>query len=322
MADDDPTGVTGEDPTGVTGDDKTGMSGDDPTGMVGVRLMLGSRPRPVGWAARRQRIEEVGTTWPVADDIRLEAVDAGGVPAEWSTAPGAAASDVLLFLHGGGYCSGSIVSHRSLATEAGRAAGARTLALQYRLAPEHPFPAALDDALAAWEWLLASGYAPDRIVVGGDSAGGGLALALRQVLRDRGAASPACLWLVSPWTDLTLSGSSMTEKDAADPLLHRPYLDELAAAYLAGGVGRREPLVSPLFADLRGLPPTLVQVGTDEVLLDDAVRLVRAAGAAGAAATLQTWPGMIHAFPLWNGGLPAGREALAEMGRFVRRHLD
>ncbi|MFS0732595.1 alpha/beta hydrolase fold domain-containing protein [Microbacterium sp. 1P10UB] len=259
MVDDDPTDTGGARLTGTAGHPPTGTAGDDPTGMAGVRLMLGSRPRPVGWAARRQRIEEVGTTWPVADDIRLESVDAAGVSAEWSTAPGAAASDVLLFLHGGGYCSGSIVSHRSLATEAGRAAGVRTLALQYRLAPEHPFPAALDDALAAWDWLLASGCAPDRIVVGGDSAGGGLALALWQVLRGRGVATPAGLWLVSPWTDLTLSGASMTEKDAADPLLHRPYLDELAAAYLAGGVGRREPLVSPLFADLTGLPPTLVR---------------------------------------------------------------
>lgn len=293
----------------------------DPDGILAVRGMLGSRPRPVGWEARRARIEEVGATWPAAADVVLEPVDAGGVAAEWSTAPWADASAVLLFLHGGGYCSGSIVSHRTLATEAGRAAGMRALALQYRLAPEHPFPAALDDALAAWEWLRSGGTPAERIVIAGDSAGGGLALALWQVLRGRGEAGPACLWLISPWTDLTLSGGSLRSRDAVDPLLHRPYLDELATAYLAGGVGRAEPLVSPLFADLTGLPPVLVHVGTDEVLLDDAVRLVGAAGAAGGAATLRIWPRMIHAFPLWSGGLPAGREALQDMGRFVRRHV-
>jgi acetyl esterase/lipase len=208
-----------------------------------------------------------------------------------------------------------------MAAEAGRAAGVQTLALEYRLAPEHPFPAALTDALAAWDWLTSTGIAPNRIVVGGDSAGGGLTLSVWQELRRTGREGPACLWLVSPWTDLTMSGASVDENDAIDPLLHRPYLEELAAAYVPAIVARNDPRVSPLFADLTGLPPTLVQVGADETLLDDSVRLVRAAARAETDVRLHVLPHMIHAFPLWNAVLPAARAALAEFGGFARQHL-
>lgn len=297
------------------------MNTSDDSGIEQVRELLGSKPRPVGWAERRARIVEVGSAWPVTADIAFEPTKAGGVPAEWSRAPGADTARALLFLHGGGYCSGSIASHRTMAAEAGRAAGIRTLALEYRLAPEHPFPAALEDALAAWDWLTATGIAPNRIVVGGDSAGGGLSLALWQELRRAGRQGPACLWLVSPWTDLTLSGASVDDNDAIDPLLHRPYLDELAAAYVPPGVARDDARVSPLFADLTGLPPTLVQVGADETLLDDSLRLVRAAARAEADVRLHVLPHMIHAFPLWNAVLPAARTALAEFGDFARQHL-
>lgn len=297
------------------------MTTRDDSGIEQVRALLGSKPRPVGWAERRARILEVGSAWPVAGDIAFEPADAGGVAAEWSRAPGADTTRVLLFLHGGGYCSGSIASHRTMTAEAGRAAGIRTLALEYRLAPEHPFPAAPTDALAAWDWLIATGIAPNQIVVGGDSAGGGLSLALWQELRRTGREGPACLWLVSPWTDLTMSGASVDDNDAIDPLLHRSYLEELAAAYVPPGVARADPRVSPLFADLTGLPPTLVQVGADETLLDDSVRLVRAAARAEADVRLHVLPHMIHAFPLWNAVLPAARAALAEFGDFARQHL-
>ncbi|MET0862122.1 MAG: alpha/beta hydrolase [Microbacterium sp.] len=299
--------------------------GDVPPGADGgigaVREMLGSKPRPVGWAQRRARIDEVGSAWPIATDIRLTSVDVDGLTGEWSLAPDADDGSALLFFHGGGYASGSILSHRSMVTEAGRAAGIRTLAVEYRRSPEHPFPTAVDDAVRAWEWLRASGLDADRIVLGGDSAGGGLVLAVWQRLRDAGEPGPAALWLVSPWTDLTLSGESLDLKDAVDPLLHRAYLAELAAAYVPDASGRADPLVSPLFADLAGLPPTLIQVGTDETLLDDAVRLARAAGLAGAAVTLQTYPLMIHAFPLWNAVLSEGRRALSEFGAFARSRL-
>ncbi len=217
-----------------------------------LRALLGSKPRPVGWAERRRRLDEVGAVWPVAEDMKLEAVDLGGVPGEWSIVPGSDVSRVLVFFHGGGYCSGSILSHRRMVTEAGRAAGTRTLAVGYRLAPEHPFPAALDDALTAWHALRGRGIAAAHMAIGGDSAGAGLTVALINRLRDAGGGLPACAWLVSPWTDLTMSGATLASKDAVDPLIHKGYLGELADAYLPPGMDRKDPRVSPLHADLKG----------------------------------------------------------------------
>ena len=287
-----------------------------------IRELLGSKPRPVGWQERRQRLDEVGSVWPVASDVTLQAVDLDGVPSEWSIVPGSDPACVLLFFHGGGYCSGSIVSHRRMVTEAGRAGAVRTLAVGVRLAPEHPFPAAYDDALTAWRWLRKQGIAAGHIVVGGDSAGGGLSIALAMRLRDTGEALPACLWLSSPWTDLTMSGATMITKDAVDPLIHKGYLEELASAYLPAGSDRKDPRVSPLFANLRRLPPMLIQVGSAETLLDDSTRFAAAAGAADVPVTLEIWPHMIHAWSLWNAKLAAGREALARAGAFMRRHVS
>ncbi|MGE0034604.1 MAG: alpha/beta hydrolase [Xanthobacteraceae bacterium] len=286
-----------------------------------VRALLSAKARPVGWAERRARIDEVGSVWPVADDVQLEAVDLDGVPGEWSIVPGSDASRVLMFFHGGGYCSGSVVSHRRMVTEAGRAAGMRTLAVAYRLAPEHPFPAAIEDALTAWRCLGKLGIAPEHTAVGGDSAGGGLTLALTMALRDAKQALPGCLWLASPWTDLTMSGDTLASKDAVDPLIHKPYLEELRDAYLPPGIDRRHPRVSPLFADLHGLPPTLIQVGSCETLLADSTRLATAAGAADVPVTLEIWPHMIHAWPMWNARLEPGRRALVNAGAFIRQHL-
>ena len=285
-----------------------------------VRALLTSKPRPVGWPERRKRLDEIGSVWPVADDVKLASVDVSGLPGEWSIAPGSDASRVLLFFHGGGYCSGSIVSHRRMVTEAGRAAGTRTLAIAYRLAPEHPFPAAYDDALTAWRFLQNQGIAASHIAIGGDSAGAGLAVALITQLRDAHVELPACAWLVSPWTDLTLSGSTLTTKDAVDPIIHKAYLNELVDAYLPAGMERNDPRVSPLFADLKEFPPMLIQVGSAETLLDDATRFARIAGAADVAVTLEIWPHMIHAWPLWNAQLEPGRRALASVGAFVRSH--
>jgi epsilon-lactone hydrolase len=286
-----------------------------------VRALLTSKPRPVGWAERRQRLNEVGSIWPVAGDIELDTVDLDGVPGEWSMAPGSDASRVLMFFHGGGYCSGSILSHRRLVTEAGRAAGVRTLSVGYRLAPEHPFPASVEDALSTWRFVRMQGIAAEHIVVGGDSAGGGRTLALIQHLRDAGEEFPACAWLVSPWTDLTMSGSTLTSKDGVDPIIHKGYLGELADAYLPPTMDRKDPRVSPIYADLHGLPPMLIQVGSAETLLDDAVRLAAVAGAADVPVRLEVWPHMIHAWPLWNAHLEAGRRALADAGAFMREHL-
>jgi epsilon-lactone hydrolase len=286
-----------------------------------IRALLGAKPRPVGWAERRARIEEVGSVWPVAADVTLTPVDAGGVPAEWSIVPGSDPSRVLLFFHGGGYCSGSLVSHRRMVTEAGRAAKIRTLAVAYRLAPEYPFPAALDDALSACHFLRKQGLAAAHIAVGGDSAGGGLTVALINRLRDLREEPPACAWLCSPWTDLTMSGATLTTKDAVDPLIHKAYLEELAVAYLPAGMDRKDPRVSPLYSDLKGFPPTLIQVGSAETLLADATRFAAAAGAADVAVTLEIWPHMTHAWHMWNAHLDAGRRALAGAGAFIHRHL-
>jgi monoterpene epsilon-lactone hydrolase len=283
-----------------------------------IRALLSSKPRPVGWAERRARLDEVGSTWPVADDVTCEAVDCDGTPGEWSLAPGSERSRVLLYFHGGGYCSGSIISHRRLVTEAGRTARMRTLAIDYRRAPEHPFPAAHEDAMAAWRFLRRQGIAASDIAVGGDSAGGNLTLGLIQRLRAAGEPLPGCAWLLSPWTDLTMSGATLASKDTVDPLIHEAYLEELAEAYAPRGIDRKDPLISPLFADLVGFPPVLIQVGSAETLLDDATRLATAAGAADVRVTLEIWPQMIHAWPVWNAGLEDGRRALASAAQFIR----
>ena len=201
-----------------------------------------------------------------------------------------------------------------------REAGARTLALGYRLAPEHPFPAALEDALAGYRYLLAQGIAPVSIAMAGESAGGGLAVAALVSLREAGEPLPGCVWCSSPWVDLEQSGPSMSEKAAVDPLIQKGYLDELAAAYL-NGADPRTPSASPLHADLSGLPPMLIQAGSAETLLDDALRLARAAGAAGVRVNLEVWPDMIHAWALIYQQLAAGRRALRSVGAFARSNL-
>jgi monoterpene epsilon-lactone hydrolase len=287
-----------------------------------IRTLLTSKPRPVGWTERRRRLDELGSVWPVADDVKLIAVDADGIPGEWSNVAGSDPSRILLFFHGGGYCSGSIRSHRRMVSEAGRAARVRTLAIAYRLAPEHPFPAALDDALAAWFFLRQAGVAAAHIAIGGDSAGGGLTTALINFLNATGEDPPGCAWLVSPWVDLTMSGSTLTAKDTDDPLIHKAYLEELASAYVPKEIDRRDPRVSPLFANLKGFPPTLIQVGSVETLLADATRFAGTAGTADVAVTLEIWPHMIHAWHLWNAHLEAGRRALASAGKFICAHLS
>jgi epsilon-lactone hydrolase len=286
-----------------------------------VRALLSSKPRPVGWPERRRRLDDVGSVWPVADDVKLAPVNVSGLLGEWSIVPGSDASRLLLFFHGGGYCSGSIVSHRRMVSEAGRAAGTRTLAIAYRLAPEHPFPAAFDDALTAWRFLRNQDIPAARIAVGGDSAGAGLALGLIGQLRAGNQELPACAWLVSPWTDLTMSGSTLVSKDAVDPLMHRGYLNELADTYLPAGMDRKDPRVSPLYADFRGFPPILIQVGSAETLLDDSTRLAAVTGEANVQVTLEIWPHMIHAWHLWNAHLEPGRRALVSAGAFIKRHL-
>jgi epsilon-lactone hydrolase len=284
-----------------------------------IRRLLEASPRPAGLSERRQRLDALGGQYPLPADVRVEMADANGVPAEWTVTPEADPSRIVMYLHGGGYAAGSIKSHRHMVAQAGRDARSRTIALEYRLAPEHPFPAALEDAIAGYRFLLSRGFAPDHIAVAGDSAGGGLAVALLVSLRDAGLQLPACAWCISPWVDLTGTGGSMTAKAKVDPMVQQDYLIELAAAYLHGA-DPCSALASPLYADLTGLPPMLIQVGSAEILLDDAVRLAGRAGAADVRVRLDVWPDMIHVWQLFSHDVTAGRRALAEAGAFIRSH--
>ncbi|UYW27582.1 alpha/beta hydrolase [Methylorubrum extorquens] len=286
-----------------------------------IRVRLAAHPRPADLAERRARVDALAADYALPPDVRVEPIDAHGVPAEWTSTLAADGERVILFLHGGGYVSGSLKSHRHMVAQAGREARARTLALGYRLAPEHPFPAALDDALTGYRFLLASGIAPARIALAGESAGGGLALATALSLREAGLPLPGCLWLSSPWVDLALTGASMESKAAVDPLLGRTYLSELASLYL-NGADALGPLVSPINADLAGLPPMLIQVGSAETLLDDSVRLAAVAGAADIAVHLEIWPHMIHAWHLFYQDVADGRRSLASAGTFIESRLD
>ena len=286
--------------------------------IAALRALLASRPpRPASVEGRRERMDALGEVYRIAEDIRLEPVSADGVPAEWSVAPSAEGSRVLLYLHGGGFCAGSIVSHRAMVTEAGRAARARTLAIDYRRPPEHPFPAALDDALQAYLWLLGRGVQPERIAIGGDSAGGGLTVAVMVSLRERGLPLPACGWCLSPWVDMEARGESYATKAAIDPMINKEYILELAGWYL-GGKAPRTPLAAPLYADLKGLPPLLIQVGSAETMLDDSIQIAARAGAADVRVTLEVWPNMIHVWPLFYQQLADGHRALATAGSFIR----
>jgi epsilon-lactone hydrolase len=268
-------------------------------------------------AERRAQYERAEKVFPIPPEVKVERVTAPVAPAEWLRPPSAEAGRVVLYLHGGGYVIGSPRSHRHLAAAIAGAAGASALSLDYRRAPEDPFPAAVDDAVACYRWLLEQGIAPGRIVIAGDSAGGGLTVATLVALRDARVPLPAGGVCISPWVDLTLSGASYETKAAADPIVRRPGIEEMARAYL-GKTDPRTPLASPLFADLRGLPPLLIHVGSDEVLLDDAVQLALRAKAAGVSATLEVWDRMIH---VWHWFLPMLEEAdsaIQGIGRFCR----
>jgi acetyl esterase/lipase len=285
--------------------------------IAAIRAILASSPRPPDLAGRRKRLDEVFGAFPLADGAHAEPVDANGVPAEWTSTSSADPSRVILYLHGGGYASGSIASHRSMVSFLGVAAGARTLALGYRLAPENPFPAACEDALIGYRFLVDSGIDPRHIVLAGDSAGGGLVMATLLELRDAGAPMPAGGFTISPWVDLVNVSDSMAAKASVDPMIAKAYLDDLAANYLQG-TDPRTPRASPLYAALHGLPPLLIQVGTAETLLDDATRLATRAAAADIHVTLSTWPEMIHVWHLFHARLAPARAAIAEAGAWMK----
>ncbi len=285
-----------------------------------LRAKLASRPRSDDYRQRRRDMDARGLSYRLAADVGVEPLTANGVHAEWTATPADARDAALLYLHGGGYVIGSLDSHRHLAAEAGRAAGIAALALDYRLAPEHPFPAAVEDALAGYRFLLARGIAPRRIALAGDSAGGGLVVAAMLAIRDAGLAQPGCGWCISPWVDMEARGESMASKAAADPTVQRAGILDLARMYL-NGADPHAPLAAPLYADLSGLAPLLIQVGAAETLLDDALRLAKAAGAADVRVDLEIWPEMIHVWHLFHPELAAGRQAIEAGGAFVRKMI-
>jgi len=266
----------------------------------------------------RAGFEQIAGMFPVDADIKREAVSAGGISAEWVSAPDADAGRAMLYLHGGGYVIGSINTHRSLAARLSRACKARVLVIDYRLAPEHPHPAAVDDSVAAYRWMLTEGLKPARIALAGDSAGGGLTVATLVAIRDAKLPRPAAGVCLSPWVDLEGIGDSMTTKAEVDPMVQKPGLLQLAAAYL-GGKDPRTPLAAPLYADLSGLPPLLIQVGTAETLLDDASRLAERARKAGVTVTYEPAENMIHVWHLFASMLDEGQQAIDRIGEFVQK---
>jgi monoterpene epsilon-lactone hydrolase len=251
------------------------------------------------------------------EGTQVDPVDADGVPAEWVTAAGVTAERVVLYFHGGAYHLGSPARLRGVLGLLSSAAQARVLSTGYRLAPEDPFPAAVEDGLTAYRWLIAGGTPARQVVIGGDSSGGGLALAVLVALRDAGDPLPGAAVVFSPWTDLDLSGESIRSRAAVDVLLTPDGAREAADWYLAGQ-DARHPYASPLYADLHGLPPALVQVGDAEILRDDSTRFAAAAQAAGVDVTLEIWPEMPHVWHMFAGLLPEANEALERAGRWLR----
>ncbi len=265
--------------------------------------------------------EQFTAQFPLDDDVVCQPVGAGGVTAEWIYGPDANEDRVLVYLHGGGYIIGSMRTHRVPLSLLSKASGARVLGLDYRLAPEHPFPAALEDSIAAYRWLLFNGIKHTNIVIGGDSAGGGLAAATLVALRYAGEPMPAAGILHSGWTDLTNSGGTFITKAEEDPIIDRDMVDNMAMAYL-GDKDRKTPLASPFHADLRGLPPLLMQVGTAEVLLDDSLGFAERAKAAGVDVTLEVWDDVPHVWQMFAPILPEAQQAIDHCGEFIRKHVE
>lgn len=273
---------------------------------------------PASLDERRAFMDE--KAFPRLDDVAYDPVDAGGVSSLWVSAPGVAGDRVVLYLHGGGYVLGSLVSHQNLVARISKAANARVLYIDYRLGPEHPFPAAVEDAATAYRWLLAEGVESSRIAISGDSAGGGLTVAAMVSLRDNGDPLPAAAVCISPWVDLEGVGDSMTLNADVDPMVQKQGLVDMATLYL-GGADPRSPLAAPLYADLKGLPPTLIQVGSHETLLDDSTRLAQVARNAGVDVSIEKAEELFHVWHAFAPMLPEGQEAIDRLGAYILERI-
>ena len=286
-----------------------------------LEAMLRARPAFLSHEQRRAAYDALGDLFPLAADVRVEPVEAHGVPAEWTSTPVASTNEVMFYLHGGGYAWGSLQSHRHLASELGRAAGMKALALDYRRAPEFPFPQALEDAVSGYRFLLDCGFDSRRITVAGDSAGAGLAVALLVRLKELGVQQPAGALLLSPWADMTATADSYSRNAKRDPVLNREIMQFLAEQYL-GRRPRETPLASPVFADLSAIAPLTIFVGATEALLDDALALTRAAGLADVSVRLEIGPRMFHVWPNYHQLLAQGRQAVVRAGRLLREAVE
>jgi monoterpene epsilon-lactone hydrolase len=265
---------------------------------------------------RRAQAAQFEAAFVMPAGVHAEAGTLGGIDVEWIVPDGATSIPVLFHLHGGGYVLGTPGGSRAFTTEFALQTSARVVSIDYRLAPEHPYPAAVDDAVGAYSALLAEGVPPHAIAVGGESAGGGLTVAMLLAARDRGLPMPACAFAISPWTDLGCDGETFETKKNVDPLLTRRSLKEMGDAYIAAG-NPRTPYASPLFADLKGLPPLLIHVGSEEVLLDDSRVLHKRAKFAGVDVELKIADDMIHVWHMFHAMLPEGAAAIREITDFV-----
>ncbi|MEM9293188.1 MAG: alpha/beta hydrolase [Acidobacteriota bacterium] len=283
-------------------------------------LSLREKTGPLDLAAFRGDFEQFAALFPPQGGVLRSAAEVGGVPCEWAR-PAVAGRGVVIYFHGGGYVSGSVATHRDLVCRLAKSAEFPVLSVGYRLAPEHPYPAALEDARAVYTALLAQGRSPQQIVLAGDSAGAGLCLALLMNLRDRGEPLPAGAALLSPWVDLTHSGPSIESRRALDPVLQPRLLRDVADAYLQGD-DPRQPSVSPLFGSFEGLPPLEILVGTREILLDDARRVAAAAYQAGIDVRLEIWRHQVHVWPLFASLIEEGQEAIEQLGAFCHLRLS
>lgn len=301
-----------------------GTAGDDIAMTPVDRAIERLRATYRGWT-RDTSVTQMRSDWDAAFagcsvPVTCEKVSASGVDGEWLVPTDAPRDKAILYFHGGGFRIGSVASHRDLAARVADATGCRVLAINYRLAPEHRFPAALDDALIAYQYLREQGLRPADMAFAGDSAGGNLVLGTMLAARERGLPLPAAGALMSPWTDLTASGASYQSRAEADPIHQRAMILALAKNYLGKDGDPRDPLASPLCADLTGLPPLLVQVGDRETVRDDSTELAARAKSAGADVELQVWDGMIHVFQMFP-EIPQAREAIASLAVFLRNHL-
>lgn len=289
--------------------------------IVKLKRILREKALPAGaeitMEQRRKGMEKVA--FKAADDIKVENVTVAGRPAEWLRAPGVQASHALLYFHGGGYVMGSPNTHRSMCGEISRAAQAPVLLVDYRLAPEHPFPAAVEDGVASYRWLLEQGFPARQLAIAGDSAGGGLTMATLVSARDHKLPMPAAAVPISPWCDMTCTNESYTTRAEADPMVTGTDIGLMAKCYLKD-TDPKNPIASPNFASLTGLPPLLIHVGRDEVLLDDSITLHDKATAAGVESTLEIWDDMIHVWHVFHPMLPEGKQAIIRVGDFLRAH--